>query len=84
MDYIATKHGMSEVLNSIVGGTSDPSTVSHTPHSHSIVSSACKRLKNLEFPLRKFNFTVTLTVKTFCLAAIDPESTIYCAVNLPE
>ena len=28
MDYIATKHGMSEVLNSIVGRTSDPYSAS--------------------------------------------------------
>jgi hypothetical protein len=28
VDYIATKHGMSEVLNSIVGGTSDPFSAS--------------------------------------------------------
>ena len=39
-------------------------------HSHSIVAGASNRLKSLEFPPRKFNFTVTLTVKTFCLVPI--------------
>jgi mRNA-degrading endonuclease HigB of HigAB toxin-antitoxin module len=38
--------------------------------SHSIVSCACNRLKSLEFPPRKVNFTVTLAVKKFCLIPI--------------
>jgi AcrR family transcriptional regulator len=36
VDYIATKHGMSEVLDSIVGGTSDLYSASTAPVKHAI------------------------------------------------
>ena len=73
MDYIATKHGMSEVLNSLVGGTSDPYTVSHIPHSHSIVSSAREHFKTPNSVSGRANFTVRSTVKKCCLGAIEDD-----------
>jgi hypothetical protein len=74
VECIATKHWGSEALNSIVGGTSDPPTVSNTPHSHSIVSGTCKHLKENAFVSERAKFTVGLTVYRFCLAAIDGDS----------
>jgi len=61
------------VLPRISGFTvaSDRATLSKGPApSHSIVSSACNRLNRLGFSRRHFNFTVTLTVKIFCLVPI--------------
>jgi len=48
-------------------------TVTYAGHSHSIVSSTCKRLKTDDLMSGHTDFTVRSTGKKYCLGAIDAE-----------